>query len=189
MTYNPSIPQSTDRPSDSQGQLLNNFTALNTIFDQEHVTFNATADNGEHRKITFNDVLGADPGLADPKASLYTKTVAGDSELFYEKYDNVATANQINQLTNLAVTSGVRHGGTQRTILTPFGFRITMGSTAAFSGTSTDNYITAFTTVIYSATATANDVNPQQISLTTNLTQLSLRTANSVSVYYFIIGV
>lgn len=188
MTYNPNIPQSADRPSDSQAQLLANFTQLNTIFDAEHVTFNATTDNGEHKKITMNAPLGADPGLADPKASVYTKTVAGDSELFYEKYDNVATANLVQQMTNLTVTNGVRHGGTQYTWLSPWGMRFTSGVTAAFSGTSTDNYITAFTTVIYSATCTANDVNPQPISLTTNLTTLDLRTSNSVSVYYLIIG-
>lgn len=188
MSYNPSIPQPTDRPSDSQAQILANFTQLNTIFGQEHVTFNATADNGEHTKVTINAPLGADPGLADPKSSIYTKTVAGDSELFFEKFDNGAAANLVQQMTNLPITSGVRHGGTQYTWLSPWGMRFTMGMTAAFSGTSTDNFITAFTSVIYTATCTANDPNVQRVSLALNTTTLNLYTENSVQVRYFVIG-
>lgn len=189
MTYNPAIPQSTDRPSDSQAQLLANFTALNNIFNQEHVTFNAVEDNGEHKNITFNDVLGADPGLADPKASLYTKSDGTDSQLFFENFDNGASANLVRQLTNLPVTSGAKHGGTEYTILTPWGFRITMGVTAAFSGTSTDTFLTAFTTTIYTSIATPNDVNAHPVSAQTTLANLSLRTASNISVRYLVIGV
>jgi hypothetical protein len=189
MTYNPNVPQSSGRPSDSQAQILANFQQLNTIFNSEHITFNATADNGEHKKISFNDILGADPNLPDPKSSLYTKTVAGDSELFYEKYDNAGAANLVSQLTNLAVTSGAKHGGTQYTWFAPWGMRFTSGITAAFSGTSTDTFITAFTSTIYTAVCTANDPNPQQVALTVTNTTLSLRTSNNVPVRYFIVGV
>lgn len=189
MTYNPSIPQPTDRMSDSQAQLLANFTQLNTIFDAEHITFNSATDNGEHKKITMNAPLGADPGLSDPKASVYTKTVAGDSELFYEKFDNTATANLVQQLTNLTVTSGARHGGTQYTWLSPWGMRFTSGITAAFSGTSLDNFITAFTSVIYTSIATPSDPNPNPVSAQTTLTQLSLYTSNNIAVRYFVIGI
>lgn len=184
MTYNNNIPQSGDRPSDSQAQILTNFSQLNTIFDAEHVTFNAVSDNGEHKKVTFSDVLGADPGLATPKASLYTKTSGGDSQMFFEN-----ALNGVLQLTNLPVTSGAKHGGTQYTILTPFGFRITMGETSAFSGTSTDTFITPFTSTIYTATCTANDPNPQATSLTVTTTTLNLFTNNSVVLRYLVIGI
>jgi hypothetical protein len=188
MSYNPSIPQSGDRPSASQSQILTNFTQLNSIFGQEHVTFNATADNGEHTKITLNNVLGADPNLADPKSSLYTKTVAGDSQLFFENFDVGGAANIVRQLTDLVITSGAKHGGTQYTLLTPWGLRITMGLTTAFSGTSTDTFITAFTSTIYTAVCTGIDPNPQQVALTVNNTTLNLVTANFVSVRYLVIG-
>ena len=188
MTYNPNIPQSTDRPSDSQSQILANFTALNTIFGKDHVEFNASTDEGEHKKVTLHEPVVADPNLPDPYGSIYTKTVAGDSELFFEKWDNAAAANLVQQLTNLPVTSGAKHGGTQYTWLSPWGMRFTMGLTAAFSGTSTDTFITAFTTTIYTATATAEDPNVQRVSIQPTLANLSLHTENSVAVRYFVIG-
>ncbi len=189
MSYNASIPNSTDRPSDSASQIKANFTALNTIFGEEHITYNAASNNGEHKKITFNDILAADPNLSDPKASLYTKTIAGDSQLFFENFDVGGAVNVIRQMTDLPVTTGVKHGGTEWSFLTPFGFRITMGLTAAFSGTSTDTFITPFTTVIYTSIATPSDPNPNPVAAVTTLTSLSLRTSNNIPVRYLVIGV
>ena len=52
MPYTPNIPQPTDLPSQSQGQILQNFQAINTAFGINHVGFN-TADEGKHAEITF----------------------------------------------------------------------------------------------------------------------------------------
>lgn len=190
MSFLPNIPQATDRPSRSQSDLLNNFTQLNTTFDVDHVTFNAASDRGEHNKITLNSVI-ADPGLADPKCSIYTKTVAGDSELFFEKYDNAAVANLVQQMTNLTVANGIRHGGNQYTWLSPWGMRFTSGITGAFTGTSAANYITAFTTVIYCVVATPTNVGNREISATSTLTQLTLQgpSGSAISASYLVIGV
>ena len=122
MTFNPNIPQAGDRPSGSQGQLLTNFAALNTVFAVDHLAFNAV-DGGEHQQVTLNSVVG-DPGLADPKCSLYIKTIAGDSELSFEKYDNTAAANLVQQMTNLAITTV----GTNNGITTPWGLIINWGT-------------------------------------------------------------
>jgi len=123
MTFNPAIPAAADDPSVSQGQMLTNFNLINTYFSTDHIALNAGADQGEHQQVTINSVV-ADPGLADPKCSLYIKTVAGDSELFFEKFDNVAGANLVQQMTNLAITTV----GTNNGVTTPWGLIINWGT-------------------------------------------------------------
>ena len=189
MSFDPNIPQATDRPSASQADLLNNFTQLNTVFDVDHVTFNAASDRGEHNKITLNSTI-ADPGLADPKCSLYIKTVAGDSELFFEKYDNGAAANLVQQMTNLNITNLVNPGtagGTLYRIDSPLGYTIYMGQTNAFSGNRTVTFPTNYT-VVYSATCTADDNNPQSIAVQQAVGGLTIYTANSVQVNWMAMG-
>jgi hypothetical protein len=88
MSYLPGIPNATDKPSQSQGQIKDNFTALNNLFGINHVKFDAT-DGGEHTLVTFNDVQAVDPTVAAPKTALYTKTIAGLQELFFENSTGV----------------------------------------------------------------------------------------------------
>lgn len=45
------------------------------------------ADHGEHKQITFNAPLGADPANGAEKGALYTKDVATKVELFWEDED------------------------------------------------------------------------------------------------------
>lgn len=75
MAYNNAIPNGPDWISASQPQIKDNFTALDTIFGLNHITYSAGSDNGEHTKVTFNNVT-ADPALGTlvyPKSLLYTK--------------------------------------------------------------------------------------------------------------------
>jgi len=98
MVYDPSIPQPDDDPNTkSQADLLENFTQLNAQFGIDHITFNngVAADEGEHTKISLNDVQ-ADPGLAFPKSSIYTKHVGAAPDRFTSLYfeadpENAAT--------------------------------------------------------------------------------------------------
>jgi hypothetical protein len=66
--YNPNIPQGIDNLSTSQGQMLNNFTQLNTIFDFDHFTWNdptaGGTDRGFHRRVTFPVNVAAAPAGA-----------------------------------------------------------------------------------------------------------------------------
>ena len=65
MAFKANIPQPTDKKSVSQGDMLANFTALNTTFGVDHVTFDEASDNGKHNQVTFVDqdaVLGATVG-------------------------------------------------------------------------------------------------------------------------------
>lgn len=59
MSYNPAIPQATDRPSVSQGQILTNFNQINTQFGIEHNALVAGASNGKHKYITLKQNPGA----------------------------------------------------------------------------------------------------------------------------------
>ena len=98
MTFQPNVPLAGDLISQSQADLNTNFTQINTVFGIDHVEFDdgTVGDRGTHKQITINNVLGADPGLASPIASLYTKTTAGVSELFFQ---NGALAANVSQLT------------------------------------------------------------------------------------------
>jgi hypothetical protein len=55
MSYVPAIPQPTDKPSVSQGQMLINFTELNTQFTVEHTALTVGGvTQGKHKYITLN---------------------------------------------------------------------------------------------------------------------------------------
>jgi len=141
MSYSPNMPLATDDPSVSQGQLLTNFAQLNTIFNTDHVTYDALADNGEHLQVTINTVLGAAPGLGTPKASLFTMADAnGSSQLFFENFDVPGAANVNRQMTNLplvAYANAGTAGGAGSYIDTPWGLRIFWLLTNAFAGNAT----------------------------------------------------
>lgn len=191
MTFQPTKPAAGDYLAESQVDLKNNFSTSNTYFGTDHIAFNEGSDQGEHKKVTFNDVLGADPGLASPKCSLYTKTIAGDSELFFEKFDNTAGANLVQQMTNLNITNlgnGGTAGGTLYEIASPLGCTIYCGKTAGFSGNATVTFPAAFTTILTSI-ATANDTNVQKISTVSAVGGLTLYTENLVSVNWIAIGI
>ena len=189
MVYYNNIPAGASRPTASAGQFRSNFTDLDAVFNENHIGFSQTEDRGEHRKVTFNNVI-ADPAEGDPKASLYTKTIAGDSELFFENYDNATAVNIVRQLTNLNITNLGNPGtaaGTLYRIDLPINVTIYCGVTNAFSGGRTMIFPAAYT-IIYASLATANDVNPQNIASQNGLANLTLRTANSVQVSWFAIG-
>ena len=52
MAYQNNIPQPTDLLSQSQSDILDNFAAIQTLIDVNHVDF-ASADQGKHKFITF----------------------------------------------------------------------------------------------------------------------------------------
>lgn len=54
-TYKNNIPQPNDDiGAQSQQDLLNNFSELDTQFGNNHIAFSAGTDNGKHKKIEFN---------------------------------------------------------------------------------------------------------------------------------------
>lgn len=71
--YNPIIPQPTDKLSASQGQLLVNFTELNSQFGVDHTSFNNSGSNGDgkHKKCTLKEQSPA-PTAGANEMVLYT---------------------------------------------------------------------------------------------------------------------
>jgi hypothetical protein len=86
MTYNASIPPATEYLSDSQPQILENFSQLNTLFAINHVTFDAVAasDRGKHTFISFVE-QAADPSTAANELALYTKDLSGSPAVYLRK--------------------------------------------------------------------------------------------------------
>lgn len=67
MTFNPSIPQSTDKLSASQPVLLSNNLAIDNSFGVDHYKFSdGTADNGKHETVTTPNIA-IPTTTADPK--------------------------------------------------------------------------------------------------------------------------
>lgn len=91
MTYNPNIPQTTDIPSQSQGEMLTNFQQLNTVFDVDHVPFNdgTAANRGKHDQSTYLE-LALDPTTAANEMAVYCKDNAGSSTLYLRQESNGA---------------------------------------------------------------------------------------------------
>lgn len=185
MTYNPSIPQPTDIPSQSQAQFLTNFTQLNTIFAEDHVTFNdASASNrGKHNKSTY--VGGTDPTTAAGEIAVYSKSVTSGVELFMRDQSS-GTVIQLSNGAPIATSNG--------STFLPGGITMNWGS-FTFSGTSnTITYATAYTSAPFSVVLTPINSSalgtPGRVG-TTTLTGFTINTASSVSLgswFYISLG-
>ena len=84
MTFNPNIPQAANIISQSQGQILTNFNQANTIFDVDHITFDAAvvANRGKHDQSTYVE-LAVDPATALNEVAVYSKNTGTQPEVFY----------------------------------------------------------------------------------------------------------
>lgn len=84
MSYNPNIPLSTDRPSQSQGQILTNFQQLDSIFAVNHVTFDdaVVANRGKHTYVTLIDETATPPTPTGTDIALYSAVASGLNQLF-----------------------------------------------------------------------------------------------------------
>jgi hypothetical protein len=83
MAYDATIPKATDVIAQSQIDLQNNFGALKTLIDINHVDFSNTADQGKHYKVTF-PVQGGAPVFLAGELGVYNLAYAptGSNELF-----------------------------------------------------------------------------------------------------------
>jgi len=84
MTYLPGIPQSGDIPTQSQSQILNNFTALNTVFAVDHLAFNAV-NGGRHQQTSLVNSAIA-PVTVAGEGAIYTRNPgAAREQLYYRR--------------------------------------------------------------------------------------------------------
>lgn len=190
MVYKNNIPLAGDVPAtQSQAELLENFAQLDSQYGTtgDHVAFSATSDNGMHKQVTINGVI-ADPNLPDPQAALYLKTVGGDSELFFENFDNTGVVNVQRQMTNLAVTTVGTNYGYQ----TPWGQIINWGSFTCNTTDTTVTYAVSFTNPAQSINLTCvSDTGSRNavVRLSNAATMVCRSTNNGLVTYYYAIGV
>lgn len=92
-TYNPNVPQGTDNLSVSQGQILGNFSQLNTQFAVDHVAFNTGSGNGNghHKKVTF-DNAPVSPTLSGTQSAIYPQLLNSAQNMVW---GNASNATQI----------------------------------------------------------------------------------------------
>src|SRR2546430_8289315 len=92
-TYTTNIPLATNEPSVDQPNMKINTNSINSIIGVDHLTFGTatgTQSDGYHK------VIHSVPQVSDPVAiagfgQVYTKTVSGDQQLFYESGGGVKT--------------------------------------------------------------------------------------------------
>ena len=104
-SYLPNIPQSTDLLSNSQLALLNNFGAIQTLIDVDHVDF-AKATAGQHNQVSLV-VQSPAPTFSAGQVGIYSflNSITNQNELYINK-TNQATIVQIPATASvLSVTS------------------------------------------------------------------------------------
>lgn len=179
VVFNPNIPQSSDDPTNSQVDLLNNFTKLNLDWAVNHINLVAGGNNGFHTKVNFPNVLGSDPTLVNQQSEIYPK-IGPDSlpALFF------ANASNVYQLTKLpVVTSGTNYG-----IVTPWGMTLNAGKIIGSSPLIATFAIPFVNGNFYFVSASSQILNTVAIGSITN-TQITLNTGtNPAVVYYMVIG-
>ena len=104
MTFNPAIPQASDLISQSQPQILTNFSQLNTAFAVDHTAFSVVSNQGQHKQVTIQAPLGSDPNQVSPIATVYTKTSpsTSTSDLYYQ---NGSLSSNVVQVTGGGITA------------------------------------------------------------------------------------
>lgn len=142
MAYNSDIPEASDDPSQSQGQILANFQALNTFLSVNHVALN-DGDQGKHKFVQMPE-QGSAPATAANEGALYTKAVSGVTQLFFRE----ESSGSERQLTSSfsAATNG--------TLTIPGGLLIQWGLASAVNTSSNINFNTAFGGVPYNVQCT-----------------------------------
>lgn len=189
MTFNPNMPLSTDIPAQSQAQFLINNQQLNTIFDVDHVTFDAAtvADRGKHEKVSLTS-QSSDPGAGATEVVLYQK--GATPEICYQK----AAGATVYQLTNgLPIIAS--NGSTFLPSIygTPLSLKWGRFTVAGFPYSV--SFASAFGTSCYSVQLTLNSAWPglefYVSSVSTNGFVVSLTTGSGIetpTIYYLALG-
>jgi len=87
MSYTPNIPNASDARAESQGQILSNFQALNSIWSVNHTPLTNPSTQGQHSALTLRSQSG-DPTTAANQVAMYNKLVSNISELFFRPASN-----------------------------------------------------------------------------------------------------
>jgi len=90
MTYNPNTPLASERISDTQQPIRDNFFLANQIFGIDHFEFDAASNNGKHKEVTMPDRTATPPTTSASECAIYARTAS--SQTFpYMRRDASAT--------------------------------------------------------------------------------------------------
>lgn len=138
-SYNPSIPQSTDLLSNSQLSLLNNFGAIQTLVDVDHVDF-ANVAGGQHNKVTFFNQVGGLPVFSPlGVVGMYSAADAtsGQNELYINK-TNASGIVQVAVTESILGTTAAPTGFTsQGWTMLPSGIKLSWGVVTGLGNSTT----------------------------------------------------
>jgi hypothetical protein len=133
-TFFSDIPQAGDNPSDSQPEILQNFTSLadpaGSWVTQDHYGF-GTGFDGQHNQATFPKATSPVPTPGGTVGALFATVIAGLNQL------NFKNSSASYQLTNLPIITGANPGtagGSVNYIDTPWNMRMYFGQTNSFNG-------------------------------------------------------
>lgn len=140
MAYQANIPQPTDLLSQSQSDLLNNFQALQTLIDINHVDF-ASGDQGKHKWVTFPVQAAIPPagsGFLAGELGLYNAVNATTthSELYINKTNQITVVQVPMTASSLSTNSAPASNGGFWTYL-PSGLVLIGGNGGPSSGLTT----------------------------------------------------
>lgn len=186
-TYN-DTPLPTQRPSDSQSQIRDNFTQISNSYGTDHVPFTGSTQ-GYHKKVTFNDV--ASPSApAGSQSVIYTTLVNAIPQLFFQN------ASQTVQITGTGASDFVTGsitgtgGGTYYLFSSPFGIKFFMGNVGTATGSQNYDLVgNSFGSIIYTAVASCFGSGGIGISITpsTNSTSFNVQRASSAPARFLVI--
>jgi len=149
MAYLNNIPTASQRLKDSQPEIKANFEAIKDLIDINHETF-GSANEGKHKYVSMPEQVAA-PSTAANEMALYTKAVAGVSELFVRRESD---GDELNLTSATKATTG--------TTTLPSGIIVKWGTgTTNGAGAATITFAAAFTTLytVYATVSNAAGVN------------------------------
>lgn len=183
MPYNANIPQATDTLNDSQGDLLNNFQAIQTLIDVNHYDF-ASALQGKHMFVSL-PIQSALPGTTTTEMALFTQNDgSGNPQMWIQQPNNGAAINFTGFVNTLA------NGGTTL----PSGVILKWGRNTTSGGVQNITFTTAFPNAIltvYGALATTAGASGLATSINIynySTTGFSVNTAVNAAYCWLAIG-
>ena len=131
MTYQPNIPTGLVNLDVDYQNIQGNFQQLNTTYGVNHVKFSDIPGNGKHTFVEMRDNTALPVGLAANEGTLYTKTNAGVTDLYYVP-DN--TINEYQMTRTIAASFGTFGASTGWTYL-PGGLLLQWGNVPGSNAT------------------------------------------------------
>jgi hypothetical protein len=198
LSYNPNIPQLTDKILQSQPQLKANFQTINTSFSDNHISpTNSTNTVGMHSVLTMRP-QGGDPATGANQVALYNKLVSSIPEIFFRPQNN-ATPIQLT-FPSIGVATSPPYPSDQYTFMAgPF---IVYGGLITNAANGQVKVLTPGTTLLYVGLTTANYVvggggsgviaaaTPTNIAGTSfTITFQNVSVTSKRDVYYLAIGI